>query len=204
MEITFVCYWRNKATYGNVRATIENTVPLKHLKYCRRIASRLEGATDRLSNSSDRSGCLDQLMIGLRTHWFMQVTGFKHSQARSIIRVNKRWTYKRDFHLKEIDHPTYWRTPEGVLIMANEPYCTFDQGPWEPLVQVTLPRGHGMWYPPETKLFLLSKPEHSQSIEQARDQLIASGLMPMPEINVHERIIQTEADNRSVINNYNG
>ncbi|MBF0186188.1 MAG: hypothetical protein HQM06_17610 [Magnetococcales bacterium] len=188
MTITFICYWRNKTSHGNVRATIESTVPLKHLKGCRRIASRLEGATDRLSNSSDQSGCLDQLMIGLRTHWFMQATGFKHSQARSIIRVNTMGMYERDFHLKEIDHQTYWRTPEGALIMANEPYCTFDKGPWDPLVQVGLPRGHGMWYPPATKLFLLAVPEHGQLIEQARDQLIAAGLPPVPEMEIREWI----------------
>lgn len=129
----------------------------------------------------------------------MQQTGFRHSKARTITRVYQRAVqgggfYAEDNRIQGIDHPSYWRTPDGVLVMSNEPYYpTYDRGPWEPLEQVRLPKPHGMWYPPMTTLFLLAKPEHSHVIELARDQLIAAGSAPMPAVEVFERAIPAHA-----------
>ena len=203
MEITLICYWRNKETTGNLRTTLETTVPMKYLKACPWVAYRLERGLEG-TTTRDRVGCLQQLMVGVRTLWFMQATGVRPSRAYSLARRVKSGSWVRNHDIKDIDHACYWRTPEGVLVMSNEPYCHYESGPWNPLAQVRLPKGHGMWNPPSTTLFLLAKSEHLHVIERARDQLIAAGLLPIPEIDVHERIIPTEAEKRNAINNNNG
>ncbi|MBF0584697.1 MAG: hypothetical protein HQL80_10770 [Magnetococcales bacterium] len=150
------------------------------MKACPRVAPRLDGGLNRVT-MRDREGCLAQLMIGIRTLWFMQATGLRPSRACSLTRCVRSGVWFWNYGVREdIDHARYWRTPEGILVMSNEPYAHYERGPWDPLAQVRLL--HGMWNPPATSLFLLAKPEHYHAIEQARDRLLAAGSMPMPKV----------------------
>ncbi|MEO5334401.1 MAG: hypothetical protein H7839_20490 [Magnetococcus sp. YQC-5] len=186
-DVALICYWRNKTAHGYLRTTVKTSVPMKHLKACPRVASCLEGVSGRVV-ARDRDICLEQLMVGIRTLWFMQATGVRPSRACSLTRRVRSgvWVWNHGIE-KGIDHAHYWRTPDGVLVMSNEPYAHYERGPWNPFAQVRLPKGHGMWNPPSTTLFLLAKPEHQHALEQVRDRLFAAGPMPEPRIKEYER-----------------
>ncbi len=169
--------WRNKhgeKAFDEIAIDIETTVHIRDLMACGWIGEGISFSGRHIFRCDSQEHAEIFMTRFKAIARFMEITGWKPSRAHR--RFFGEFFYNP--HVLGFDHTLLWSDVEKRVFATTEPYDdneSRDLRGMKPELFVTkkLPNEIGMWFPPDTKLFLVAKPNDLQCLERAHERIIA-------------------------------